>query len=111
MNSCALCSSRLLGARSGAGLRKNQQSSPSTSYVGRWLRLSDPKEQFYTKQDNFEHPSNLGGADARNATFEPIMQIEEEISRGVGVPVTITTRNVLHPLMKDAIERDAIRVL
>jgi len=53
----------------------------------------------------------LGGADARNATFEPIMQIEEEISRGVGVPVTITTRNVLHPLMKDAIERDAIRVL
>jgi hypothetical protein len=51
-----LCSLRLLGARSGAGLRKNQQSSSSTSYVGRWLRLRDPKEQFYTKQDNFEHP-------------------------------------------------------
>ena len=42
--------------------------------------------------------------------FRP-MQIEEEISRGLGVPVTITTRNALHPLMKDAIERDAIRVL
>ena len=40
-----------------------------------------------------------------------LMQIEEEISRGLGVPVTITTRNALHPLMKDAIERDAIRVL
>jgi hypothetical protein len=32
-----------------------------------------------------------------------LMQIEEEISRGLGVPVTITTRNALHPLMKDAI--------
>jgi uncharacterized protein len=40
-----------------------------------------------------------------------LMQIEEEISRAVGVPVTITTRNALHPLMKDAIERDAIRIL
>jgi predicted nucleotidyltransferase len=40
-----------------------------------------------------------------------LMQIEEEISRRIGVPVTITTRNALHPLMKEAIERDAIRVL
>jgi uncharacterized protein len=40
-----------------------------------------------------------------------LMQIEEEISRAVGVSVTITTRNALHPLMKGAIERDAIRVL
>lgn len=40
-----------------------------------------------------------------------LMQVEEQISRLLGVPVTITTRNALHPLMRDAIERDAIRVL
>lgn len=39
-----------------------------------------------------------------------LMQIEEEISVALGIPVTITTRNALHPLMKDSIERDAIRV-
>src|SRR5438105_15160258 len=48
---------------------------------------------------------------ARIPNMFRLMQIEEEISRAVGVPVTITTRNALHPLMKDAIERDAIRVL
>ena len=40
-----------------------------------------------------------------------LMQIEEKISGALGIPVTITTRDALHPLMKDAIERDAIRVL
>jgi len=40
-----------------------------------------------------------------------LMQIEEEVSRRTGIPVTITTRNALHPLMKETIERDAIRVL
>jgi predicted nucleotidyltransferase len=40
-----------------------------------------------------------------------LMQIEEKISRALGVSVTITTRNALHPLMKADIERDAIRVL
>jgi predicted nucleotidyltransferase len=40
-----------------------------------------------------------------------LMQIEERISKFLGVPVTITTRNALHPLMKAAIERDAVRVL
>jgi uncharacterized protein len=39
-----------------------------------------------------------------------LMQIEEEISKTVGAPVTITTRNALHPLMRENIERDAIRV-
>ena len=39
-----------------------------------------------------------------------LMQIEEEISQVLGIPVTITTRNALHPLMKESIERDAIRV-
>jgi predicted nucleotidyltransferase len=40
-----------------------------------------------------------------------LMQLEEEISKALGIPVTITTGNALHPLMKDGIERDAIRVL
>jgi len=40
-----------------------------------------------------------------------LMQLEEEISAALGVAVTITTRNALHPLMKDNIERDAVRVL
>jgi predicted nucleotidyltransferase len=48
---------------------------------------------------------------ARVPNMFRLMQIEEDISRALGVPVTITTRNALHPLMKDAIERDAIRVL
>jgi uncharacterized protein len=39
-----------------------------------------------------------------------LMQIEEAISKSLGVPVTITTRNALHPLMKESIERDAVRV-
>ncbi len=40
-----------------------------------------------------------------------LMRIEEEISAELGLPVTITTRYALHPLMKERIERDAIRVL
>jgi predicted nucleotidyltransferase len=39
-----------------------------------------------------------------------LMQIEEDISDALGIPVTITTRNALHPLMKESIEREAIRV-
>ncbi|MBV8108110.1 MAG: nucleotidyltransferase domain-containing protein, partial [Hyphomicrobiales bacterium] len=39
-----------------------------------------------------------------------LMQIEETISKSLGVPVTITTRNALHPLMKESIDRDAVRV-
>jgi predicted nucleotidyltransferase len=40
-----------------------------------------------------------------------LMQLEEEISEALGIPVTITTRNALHPLMRDKIERDAVQVL
>jgi predicted nucleotidyltransferase len=40
-----------------------------------------------------------------------LMQIEEEISQALGIPVTITTRSALHPLMKDSIERDAVQVM
>jgi uncharacterized protein len=39
-----------------------------------------------------------------------LMQIEERISEALGIPVTITTRDALHPLMKNSIERDAVRV-
>ena len=39
-----------------------------------------------------------------------LMQIEEEMSEALGIPVTITTRDALHPLMKSSIERDAVRV-
>ena len=39
-----------------------------------------------------------------------LMQIEQQISDALGIPVTITTRNALHPLMRESIERDAIRV-
>jgi predicted nucleotidyltransferase len=40
-----------------------------------------------------------------------LMQIEEEISEALGIPVSITTRDALHPLMKESIERDAVRVI
>ncbi len=40
-----------------------------------------------------------------------LMQIEEMMSMKLGIPVTITTRNALHPLMKAGIEHDAIQVL
>ena len=39
-----------------------------------------------------------------------LMQIEDELSQALGIPVTITTRGALHPSMKKNIERDAIRV-
>jgi len=39
-----------------------------------------------------------------------LMQIEESISKSLGVPVTITTRNALHPLMRESVDRDAVRV-
>jgi uncharacterized protein len=39
-----------------------------------------------------------------------LMQIEETISNALGIAVHITTRNALHPLMKEGIERDALRV-
>jgi len=40
-----------------------------------------------------------------------LMQHEQEISDRLGFPVTITTRNALHPLMKSRIERDAVQVM
>jgi uncharacterized protein len=48
--------------------------------------------------------------DVRVPNIFRLMQIEEEISGDLGIPVTITTRDALHPLMKERIERDAVRV-
>ena len=48
---------------------------------------------------------------ARIPNMFRLMQLEEEIAAALGVPVTITTRNALHPLMKDDIEREAVQVL
>jgi predicted nucleotidyltransferase len=40
-----------------------------------------------------------------------LMQLEEELGKALGVAVTITTRNALHPLMKEQIEREAVRIV
>jgi predicted nucleotidyltransferase len=40
-----------------------------------------------------------------------LMQVEQELGKVLGVSVTITARNALHPLMKEQIEREAVRVL
>ena len=40
-----------------------------------------------------------------------IVGAEQELTRELGVDVTITTRGSLHPEMKDAIWRDAIRIM
>jgi hypothetical protein len=48
--------------------------------------------------------------DTRVPNIFRLMQIEEEIAGDLGIPVTITTRDALHPLMKERIERDAVRV-
>lgn len=49
--------------------------------------------------------------DVRVPKLLRLIRLEREISIDLGIPVTITTRYALHPLMKDRIERDAIRVL
>src|SRR6266851_2419743 len=48
--------------------------------------------------------------DGENSEHVPPHAIEEEISKALGSPVGITTRDVLHPSMKNSIERDAVRV-
>ena len=40
-----------------------------------------------------------------------LMQIEDANATSLDLPVTITTREALHPLMKKAIEHDAVRVV
>jgi predicted nucleotidyltransferase len=47
---------------------------------------------------------------ARIPNMFRLMRIEGKISEALGIPVTITTRDALHPLTKKTIERDAVRV-
>ena len=49
--------------------------------------------------------------EAKTPSMFRLMQIEDEMSEALGIPVTITTRDALHPLMRDSIEREAIRVM
>ena len=49
--------------------------------------------------------------DVRVPNIFRLMQLEERLSKALGIAVTITTRNALHPLMKDAIEQESVRVL
>src|SRR4051794_8637915 len=49
--------------------------------------------------------------DTRVPNIFLLMKVENEMSRVLGIPVTITTRGALHPLMKDEIERHSVRVV
>ena len=40
-----------------------------------------------------------------------LIEIEKKLAGELGVPVSITTRNSLHPLMRERIESDAARIL
>jgi uncharacterized protein len=39
-----------------------------------------------------------------------LIEIEQELSAGLGHPVSITTRDALHPMMKSRIEAESIRI-
>ena len=39
-----------------------------------------------------------------------LVEIEQALSTELGVPVSIATRNALHPLMRAKIEQDAVRI-
>lgn len=40
-----------------------------------------------------------------------LMKLERQLSETLGVPVRITTRRSLHPKLKSAIEKDAVKML
>lgn len=40
-----------------------------------------------------------------------LIEIEQKLAGDTGIPVSITTRRSLYPLMKNAIERDAVRLI
>jgi uncharacterized protein len=44
-------------------------------------------------------------------SFVELVELEEMLSRELGLKVALGTHDALHPLMKSAIEREAIRVL
>ncbi len=43
--------------------------------------------------------------------FVELVELEDMLSRELGLKVQLGTQDALHPLMKPAIERDAVRVL
>ena len=43
--------------------------------------------------------------------FVELVELEDMLSRELGLKVQLSTHDALHPLMKPAIERDAVRVL
>ena len=43
--------------------------------------------------------------------FVELVELEDMLSRELGLKVQLGTHDALHPLMKPAIERDAVRVL
>ena len=40
-----------------------------------------------------------------------LIEIEQKLSEDSGIPVSITTRQSLHPLMRQAVESEAIRLM
>ena len=49
--------------------------------------------------------------DPAKFTFVELVELEDMLSRELGLKVQLGTHDALHPLMKNAIERDAVRVL
>lgn len=44
-------------------------------------------------------------------SFFAIIDLEFDLADETGLPVTITTRGSLHPMMREKIERDAIQII
>jgi predicted nucleotidyltransferase len=49
--------------------------------------------------------------DPKRFGFVELVELEDMLSRELGLKVQLGTRDALHPLLKSAIEREAIRVL
>jgi len=49
--------------------------------------------------------------DPERLGFVELVELEEMLSRELGLKVQLGTRDALHPLMKSQIEREAVRVL
>jgi predicted nucleotidyltransferase len=49
--------------------------------------------------------------DPERFTFVELVELEDLLSRELGLKVQLGTHDALHPLMKSSIEREAVRVL
>lgn len=49
--------------------------------------------------------------DPAKFTFVELVELEDMLSRELGLKVQLGTHDALHPLMKSTIEREAVRVL